>query len=78
MGMAIRCFLQLISSIILMGSVAPLLLPPLVIIMLGFYLLFLYYQVYPQGQPTDMHPLDSYRVFVWFVCIYATSFSIDA
>jgi len=46
MGMAIRCFLQLVSSIVLMGSVAPLLLPPLVVIMLGFCLLFIYYQVY--------------------------------
>ena len=45
LGMGIRCFLQLISALILMGSVAPLAMPPLVVIMLGFYVLFQYFQV---------------------------------
>ena len=43
--MALRSFLQLLSIIMLMGWVAPLSLPPMVIIMLGFYMLFIYYQV---------------------------------
>jgi hypothetical protein len=45
LGTATRSFLQLLSSLALMGWVAPLALPPLVVIMLGFYLLFNYYQV---------------------------------
>ena len=54
MGTAVRCFLQLVSSFILMGWVAPLSLPSLVVIMLGFYLLFLYYQVKPSSY---LHPI---------------------
>ena len=45
LGMALRSFLQLMSIVFLMGWVAPLSLPPMVVIMLGFYMLFLYYQV---------------------------------
>jgi hypothetical protein len=45
LGMALRSFLQLLSIILLMGWVAPLALPPMVFIMLGFSLLFMYYQV---------------------------------
>ncbi|GAX80189.1 hypothetical protein CEUSTIGMA_g7627.t1 [Chlamydomonas eustigma] len=44
LGMALRSFLQLLSIILLMGWVAPLALPPMVVIMLGFSLLFMYYQ----------------------------------
>ena len=44
-GMGLRSFLQLLSSLVLMGVVAPLAMPPLVIIMLGFYMLFQYFQV---------------------------------
>ena len=45
LGMALRSFLQLLSIIMLMGWAAPLALPPMVVIMLGFSMLFLYYQV---------------------------------
>ena len=43
--MALRSALQLLSIIMLMGWVAPLALPPMVVIMLGFYMLFIYDQV---------------------------------
>ena len=45
LGTAVRSFLQLLSSLVLMGCVAPLALPPLVVIMLGFYILFQFFQV---------------------------------
>ena len=44
-SMALRCFLQMLSSIILMGWVSPMALPSLVVIMSGFYILFSYFQV---------------------------------
>ncbi len=50
--MTLRSFLQLLSSIALMGWVAPLSLPPLVVCMLGFYLLFNYFQV-RQSSPVN-------------------------
>jgi hypothetical protein len=43
--MALRSFLQLVTSLLLMGWVAPLALPPLVVMMLAFYLLYTYFQV---------------------------------
>ncbi|GAX80188.1 hypothetical protein CEUSTIGMA_g7626.t1 [Chlamydomonas eustigma] len=43
-GMALRSFLQLATSLLLMGWVAPLALPPLVVMMLAFYLLYTYFQ----------------------------------
>ena len=48
LGTAVLSFLQLLSSLVLMGCVAPLALPPLVVIMLGFYILFQFFQVSTQ------------------------------
>ncbi|KAG1680183.1 hypothetical protein FOA52_000296 [Chlamydomonas sp. UWO 241] len=44
LSMVLRSFLQLISAVGLIGWVAPLSLPPLTVIMLGFYLMFSYFQ----------------------------------